>query len=263
MRDILNDLEEASPQEQDPVRRAQSKMRRPLPKRFYAAAGYAPCEGGFHITLDGKPVRTPARAEFKVPDESLAREVAAEWEAQAKEIDPANMPFTRLINTAIDGVAAAPEAVFEEILRYASGDHLCYRAGHPEGLVARQTELWDPYLDWAAKALGARLVLSEGVMHVEQPKDAIVAIGVALRRHETALMLTALHTVTSITGSVILALALAEGMATADQVWSAAHLDEDWNIAQWGEDLEAAGRRAFRRKDFDAADRVMASFRNG
>ncbi len=257
MRDILSDLEDGTPEEKDPVRRAQAKMHKPLPKRFYSQVSVGPHASGFAILLDGKPVRTPARADFVVPAQDLALDLAAEWDAQIKEINPAAMPLTRMVNTAIDGVASASDAVIAEVLAYAGSDLLCYRAATPAGLAARQAALWDPYLDWAANSLGARFILSEGVVHVTQPPEAIAATGAALRRHASPLAITGLHTLTTMTGSVILALALLAGHRSIDDIWSAAHVDEDWNIAHWGEDHEAAARRAHRRKDALAAARLI------
>ena len=169
MRDILGDLDLGDAKPSDPVREVQAGLKKQLPKRFYKEATVQPGDNDtFVIALDGKPVRTPSRQPLGVPYQGLAEAVAAEWQAQQEKIDPATMPLTRLVNTALDGVAAAQEEVFEDILRYAGSDFLCYRADAPEALVARESELWDPYLDWAAN-MGARMVLSEGIVHVEQP----------------------------------------------------------------------------------------------
>lgn len=261
MRDILSDLDLGDAKPSDPVREIQAGMKKKLPKRFYKLAAVQPGDNGeFVIALDGKPVRTPSRQPLQVPHRDLADALAAEWESQQEQIDPATMPLTRLVNTALDGVAAAQEEVFEDILRYAGSDFLCYRAAAPEALVARESELWDPYLDWAAN-MGARMVLSEGIVHVEQPPEAIRAIAVLLRRYATPLQLTALHTITSITGSLILALALAEGQGEASEIWKAAHVDEDYNIENWGEDHEAAARRAKRLIDFEAANLILSVHR--
>ena len=258
MRDILSDLDLGDAKASDPVREVQAGLKKVLPKRFYKQATVIPgTDGGFVVALDGKPVRTPSRQELAVPQAELAAALAAEWEAQTDNINPATMPLTRMINTAIDGVAAAQEEVFEDILRYAGSDLVCYRADAPEGLVARESEFWDPYLDWAAN-MGARLVLSEGIVHVEQPPEAIRAIAVLLRRYATPLQLTALHTITSLTGSLILALALAEGQGEASEIWAAAHVDEDFNIEHWGEDHEAAAHRAKRLVDFEAAHLILS-----
>ena len=259
MRDILGGHDLGEDKMSDPVRETQLGLKKALPKRFYQQAAVMPgSEAGFVVALDGKPVRTPSRKELGIANPDLAEAVAAEWQAQADRIDPATMPLTRMLTTAIDGVAAAQEAVFEEILRYAGSDMICYRAEGPQALVEREAELWDPYLDWAASR-GARLVLSEGIVHVEQPAEAIRAIAALLRRYATPIELTALHTVTSLTGSLVLALALAEGEAKPDEIWAAAHADEDYNIAHWGEDYEAAARRAKRLIDFEAAALILAS----
>ena len=254
MRDILTDLEAGvGPSDPDPVRRAQRQMRTPLPKRFYEAAGVVADGGSFAVQLDGKPVRTPGRALLALPTAAAAQLVADEFAAQGETIDPVTMPVLRLANTAIDGVAADPQAVLEDVLRFSSSDLVCYRAGEPEGLVARQAEAWDPVIDWARASLGARLYLAEGVMHVEQPREAIAAIGVHLKLREEPFRLAALHLITSLTGSALLALAVEMEAIDAEAAWSAAHVDEDWNIEQWGEDAEAAQRRAARKRDFDAA----------
>ena len=263
MRDILGDLDIGDDKLSDPVRETQAGLKKALPKRFYKQASVVPGtqSGAFVVALDGKPVRTSSRQELSVSRADLAEALAAEWEAQTDTVDPATMPLTRMVNTAIDGVAAAQEEVFEEILRYAGSDLLCYRADAPEALVAREAEQWDPYLDWAA-SMGARLVLAEGIVHVEQPAEAIRAIAVLLRRYATPLQLTAIHSITSLTGSLVLALALAEGQGEPSDIWEAAHVDEDFNIAQWGEDHEASARRAKRLNEFEAAALILSSVRN-
>ncbi|ACE91297.1 ATP12 family chaperone protein [Rhizobium phaseoli] len=256
MRDLLNDLSEGL-SHPDPIRRAQIQMKKPLPKRFYAEVAVAEHEGDFAITLDGKMVRTPARQVLAVPTEALAQLVAAEWRAQGEEIDPVTMPATRLVNTALDGVATNAQAIFEDILRFSSSDLLCYRADGPELLVERQRQRWDPVIDWAANDLGARFILIEGVMHHEQPREATAAFAVTLARHQSPMALAALHTITTLTGSAILALAFAEGRLTVEEVWSLAHLDEDWTIEHWGRDEEAEERRAKRFVEFKAAADVF------
>ncbi|MBY5445146.1 MULTISPECIES: ATP12 family chaperone protein [Rhizobium] len=256
MRDLLNDLSEGL-SHPDPIRRAQIQMKKPLPKRFYTDVAVTEHEGGFAITLDGKMVRTPARQVLAVPTEALARLVAAEWQAQGEEINPMSMPVTRLVNTALDGVAANAQAIFEDILRFSSSDLICYRAEEPELLVARQAERWDPVIDWAANDLGARFILVEGVMPHEQPREATAAFAVTLARYDNPMALAALHTVTTLTGSAILALALAEGRVTVEEAWSLAHLDEDWTIEHWGSDEEAEQRRAKRFAEFKAAADVF------
>jgi chaperone required for assembly of F1-ATPase len=259
MRDILSDLEAGKLlSDPDPVRRAQIQMRTPLPKRFYKAVSVEPDGEVFGVRLDGKPVRTPGKALLALPNAAAAALVAGEFEAQAEVIDPVTMPTLRLVNTAIDGVAADPQAVLEDILRFASSDLLCYRADGPQGLVDRQNRHWDPVLDWARSDLGARFNLAEGVIHVEQPRGTIAVLGAHLARRADPLRLAALHVMTSLTGSALLALAVEAGGLDTEAAWLAAHVDEDWQIEQWGQDAEALSRRAQRKRDMMAAAGLLA-----
>ena len=257
MRDILSDLSDAM-SDPDPVRRAQIQMKRPLPKRFYKDVTTERAEEGYRILLDGRPVRTPGKKLLAVPTQAIADRLKAEWDGQAEEIDPARMPVTRLVNTAVDGVAENLDAVFEEIVRFAGTDMLCYRADSPEGLVARQRDGWDPVLRWAADSKGIRFILVEGVMHQEQPAPAIEAFAAALAAYRDPLALACVHTVTTLTGSALLGLAFAEGVIDADKAWSLAHVDEDWQIEHWGTDEEAFRRRELRRGELDVAASVLS-----
>lgn len=263
MRDILNDLDHGRhhPSDLDPMRRAQKHMQTPRPKRFYTRVEVEGDGGTFRVLLDGRAVRTPAKAELLLPTERAAKLVAQEYEAQGEYIDPITMPVTRLVNTAIDGVAGDPQAVAEDILRYASSDLLCYRAEAPERLIALEAEAWDPVLEWAEGELGVRFMLSEGVMHVEQPRTTIAAVGAYLRPRREPLRLAALHVVTTLTGSALLALAVEAGAVSAEEAWQKAHVDEDWNIAQWGEDAEAADRRAARKRDMMGAVALLGAMK--
>lgn len=260
MRDLLNDLEDGkTAAEQDPVRRAQSAMKRPLPKRFYSEASVGAEGDGFAVLLDGRMVRTPGATPVLLPSQAAAELVAGEYAAQSENIDPATMPVTRLVNTALDGVAHHAQPVLEDVLRYASSDLLCYRAPSPESLIALQAQMWDPILDWAQQTMGAHFVLAEGVVHVEQPRAAIAAVSAHLRLRTEPLRLAALHVMTALTGSLILALAVEAKAIGVEDAWKAAHLDEDWNIAQWGEDAEAAARRSARECDMLGAAALLAA----
>ena len=260
MRDLLGDLEAGRHlSDPDPVRRAQNQMKAPVAKRFYSNVSVEKRADGFVVLLDGKPVRTPVKALLALPTEAAAALVAAEFDAQGERIDPISMPVTRLVNTAIDGVAADMQAVIEDILRFASSDLLCYRADGPDALVTRQAEAWDPVIDWARARLGARFVLAEGIVHVTQPREAIGAIGIHLAQRTEPLRLAALHLMTTLSGSALLALAVEEGELSAEAAWSAAHVDEAWNAEQWGEDYEAVARNTARRRDFDAATALLAA----
>jgi len=262
MREILTGLETGRHlSDPDPVRRAQNQMRTPAVKRFYKAVSVERVADGFSVRLDGKPVKTPSGKPVVLPAERAAGLVAGEFVAQEEKIDPLTMPVTRLVNTAIDGVATDPQAVLEDIMRFSSSDLVCYRAGDPEALVVRQAEAWDPVIDWARSALGARFHLAEGVMHVEQPRETIGAVGVHLRQRDDTFRLAALHVITAITGSALLALALEARAMDAETVWNAAHVDEDWNIEHWGLDAEAAGRRAARKRDMMGAAALIEALR--
>lgn len=238
----------------DPVQateRARANVQRVLPKRFYKAVSIAPIDGLHRVLLDGKPVRTPGRNILAVAPWRAACALEAEWAAQGEFVDPMTMPLTRLVNSAIDGVSREIEAVKEAVAAYAGSDLTCYRAGEPPRLDERQRLAWEPVLDWVKERFGTRPVATIGVVAVAQPPQLLSAIRAALP--DDAIRLAAVEQVTSLTGSVFLALALVEKRLSADDVWLAAHVDEDWNAELWGVDSEARLRRDFRRADFDAA----------
>ncbi|HEX8165703.1 MAG TPA: ATP12 family protein [Beijerinckiaceae bacterium] len=242
----------------NPMKAAQAAMRPPLPKRFYETAAVEERDGAFRLVLDGRPARTPAKNPLGVPTRALAEALAAEWQGQGAAINPAAMPLTRIVNSAIDGVARERDAVIADIAKYAGSDLVCYRAGEPQKLVAEQARAWDPILAWAREALGARFVLSEGVMHVAQPEMAVAAVRARLETVDSPFRLAALHVMTTLTGSVLITLAHATGLLDAGEAWAAAHVDERYQESRWGEDEEALARRAAREADFLAAARVYA-----
>lgn len=256
MRELFDEVAGKSPL--DPREASQKSSRTPLRKRFYTKAGVAEGPGGFGVTLDGKQVRTPGKNLLAAPTRELAEALAAEWDAQQENIDPMSMPLTRLANSVIDGVAGNIPAVADDAAKYLETDLLYYRAGFPEALIARQAEHWDPVLRWAADALGAHFILAEGVVHVRQPESAVAAARGALP--SDAWPVGAFHVVTTMTGSALLALALKHGVLDESQVWTAAHVDEDWNSEKWGADDEVAARRASKFRDFQAAARVLKAF---
>ncbi len=253
MRDILEDILKNQPL--DPVESARRSVRPQVRKRFYAAASVGEGPDGHAVLLDGKPVRTPARRTLAAPTRALAETIAAEWDAQAENIDPARMPLTRLANTIIDGVADKTASVADEVAKYLGSDLLFYRAEGPEGLVARQPQHWDPVLVWAHDELGARFILAEGIMFVAQPQRAIAAARCAIP--DDAWRLGAVSSITSLTGSALLALALLRGRLSTEEAWAAAHVDEDWQRDQWGWDELAEERRAFRFAEIRAAATVL------
>ena len=230
---------------------------RGLPKRFYTSASVdAKGPGDYRIRLDGRPVRTPAKAELAVPTAALAEAIADEWQAQGTHVDPSSMLLTRLANSAIDGVARREAEVRADIAKYAGSDLLCYRAEGPEELQRRQAEVWDPILRWAEQELGARFAIGTGLMPVAQPDAAKAAVARALEDYD-GFALAALHVITTLTGSVLLGLAHARGRLSAEEAWAAAHVDEDWQISKWGEDAEAKARRERRWAEMQAASRML------
>ena len=212
-------------------------------------------EGGAPPRPAATRARTPARHVLAAPTCALGQAIAAEWNAQGECIDPATMPLTRLANAIIDGVAVAPDPVREEIAKYLASDLLFYRATTPEGLVARQAEHWDPIVAWAREAFGARFVLSEGVMFVAQPSGAVAAMAAAIPSDPWRL--GAVSAMTTLTGSGLLALAVAHARLDVAQAWRAAHVDEDWNMAFWGRDELALARREFRLAEMEAARTIV------
>lgn len=253
MRDVFEEIFAKDPL--DAMEAARRSMRPPLRRRFYDKATVAEGQEGYAVLLDGKPVRTPARRLLTAPAPGLAEALAAEWEAQKELVDPAVMPLTRLANSIIDGVAQAPLPVAEEIAQYLGSDLLFYRAEGPQGLLERQARQWDPVLAWAREVLGAHFVLAAGVMFVEQPEEALVATKAAIPAD--AWRLGAVSSITTLTGSALLALAMLRGRLSAEAAWAAAHVDEDWNMEFWGRDERALERRAYRFAEVLAAAEVL------
>ncbi len=245
----------------DPMRAAQANMRPAPIKRFYTKAEAREADGLYALTLDGRPARTPGKRPLAARRRAVMERVADEWARQGVTVDPSDMPLTRLINSAVDGVAETMEETRAEIVRYAGSDLLCYRAEAPESLAERQRAAFDPVLDWAAEALGARFALAAGIVHVEQPAEAIEAVRAAVAAFDDPVALAALSVVTTLTGSAVLALAVARGRLSAQAGWRIAHVDEDFQIERWGEDEDAKARRAARWREMAAAADVLGALR--
>lgn len=226
-------------------------------KRFWTSAEVAEMPGGFGVALDGRAVKTPAKAPLVVPTRAMAQAIAAEWDAQIDKINPATMPVTRGANAAIDKVRTQHAEVAALIADYGGTDLLCYRAEAPEDLIARQAAAWDGWLDWAATALGAQLRVTRGVIPVAQPPEATQALSARVAAM-TEWQLAALHDLVSITGSLVLGLAVAEGRLDPAQAWDLARIDEEWQIEQWGADDEASAQAALKRAALLQAARFWA-----
>jgi chaperone required for assembly of F1-ATPase len=257
MRELFDEV--AGKSQLDPQEAVRRTTRGPQRKRFYTSAGVAEADGGFAVTLDGKPIRTPSGRQVIAPTREIADAIAAEWNAQGDMINPLSMPLTRFANSVVEAVADRVDAVADDVAKYLGTDLLFYRAGHPEALVAQEAAHWDPIVFWAADALGAHFILAEGIVHVTQPEQAVAAARGTFPSDPWSV--SALHVVTTLTGSALLALALAHGVRDPEQVWAAAHVDEDWNIEKWGMDEEVAARRAARLVDFRAAVRILTALK--
>jgi chaperone required for assembly of F1-ATPase len=242
----------------DPMRAARANMRPEPVRRFYKAAEARQEDGRFVLSLDGRRARTPGRNALAHASGALMARVAEEWARQRETIDPADMPLTRLMNSAIDGVAHTMAETRADILRYAAADLLCYRAEAPDTLVARQAHAFDPVLRWALDELHARFRVTAGIVHVAQPQAALAAIGAVLGAYDDPAALAALSVMTTLTGSALLALAVARGFLSPEAAWRAAHIDEDFQAERWGADAEATARREARGHEFEAAATVFA-----
>jgi chaperone required for assembly of F1-ATPase len=229
-------------------------------KRFYKDVTVDRAAEGWRILLDDKPVKTPGRNDLLLPQARLADFVAGEWRAQADEIAPVSMPMLRMANTVIDGVTPNRESVIAAILRFGEHDAVCHRASYPADLVARQQEAWTPMLDWAASRYGAQLQVTTGLGHIEQPPQGLAKLRDAIAAHDD-FALAALHVMASITGSLVLALALAEGVINPAQAFQMSRLDEDYQAGQWGVDAEASARAQALAREMDVAMAFLAASR--
>ena len=221
-------------------------------KRFYQDAAVVAGESGFEIRLDGRPVRTPARAQLALPTHRLAEAVAEEWRAQGDVVDPRSMPFTGLANGAIDQIAPNRESFAAGIARYAESDLLCYRAEGPTELVVRESAAWDPLLEWAMARYDVAFRVTQGIIPVAQPDETLARLTAVVTAFDP-FTLAGLSTLVTLSGSLVCGLAVVEGGHDADLIWTAAEIDEAWEVEQWGDDKEAAARSAQRRHEFAMA----------
>lgn len=254
---MRDQLDEAQRHIDEGYGRAQHLNKVELPKRFYKDVGVAPLNDGFAVVLDGRQVRTPGKkVPISVPAESIASVMAAEWAAQDTHINPVTMPMVRLVNAAVEGGAETVPALRAEIGKFAANDLLLYRADTPAELVAVQERYWDEALVRLARHFDLAFQPTIGIIHQAQPASTLHKLDAALER-QGLLSLTAMVSITGLTGSGLLAIGLLHGLFTPDEVWTAAHVDEDHQIRLWGQDEEASERRAKRRVEFDVAVAVI------
>lgn len=221
-------------------------------KRFYEQVTIEEQDGAFTILLDGREVKTPEKRPALIPTKAMAQLVQAEWQAQVEKIDPFSMPLTKLLNTALDRVGPRRADLIDELVNYAGSDQLCYRAEFPDDLVALQEKIWSPLLNWLHETHDVTLHVTTGIMHKEQDENEIAKIRILVEKMED-FELTAFHTLTSLSGSVTIALNHVGGNITIEEAWQAGHLDENYQTQQWGEDEEAEDRRKALRTELDAA----------
>lgn len=249
MRDLL--YPEVQLSHPDPVKRAQNAMaRHKLPKRFYKDVSIMPEEGRFVLKLDGRTAKTPGGRPLALPTKMAASIVAVEWQAQTEVINPHAMPATKLVNTSLDTVAERMGEVAKDMAQFAASDLVCYRASEPEGLVALQDQHWNPVLTWAETHLNARFILAQGIIHAEQHPEAMQGVERSVATIRDPIALSALHVMTTISGSCLIALMTTLGTLSAESAWQAATVDEVWQASLWGWDAEAAQRHAGRRAEF-------------
>lgn len=228
--------------------------------KFYTLVEVGEAEGAFRVLLDGKPVKTPARTSLAVPGRALAMAIAEEWRAQETHVDPTTMPLTRLAFAAIDVARAHRERLVEEVLAFGRTDLLCYRAPSPDALVARQAHMWNPLLDWAKERYGAALKTGSGIAFVEQPAASLEALAQAVSACDD-LALVALHSAATITGSLVLALALKETRLSGVEAFELSRIDETFQTEAWGVDAEAEARAQRLKGELAAVARFMVLLR--
>ncbi len=227
-------------------------------KRFYKEAAVAAGEDGYRVLLDGRPVRTPGGNLLSLPSAALATSIAEEWRVQGDEVVPASMPMLRLANTTIDGIGKTREAVIDAILRFGEHDLICYRAEQPPELAKLQDEAWTPLLAWAAQSHGSKLTVGAGVTHLAQPVEALAGLRRAVAEMDDY-ALAALHVMASITGSLVLGLALAEGRIDSGQAFKLSRIDEDYQAGKWGSDAEAEVRAKGLARELGTAAAFLAA----
>jgi len=225
-------------------------------KRFWKSAAVVEVDGGYAVEIDGRRVKTPARADLKVPAKALADAIAVEWNECADEFDPRAMPMTGLANAAIDRIAPDKGQFAAGLARYGESDLTCYRAEGPETLVERQSESWDALLGWARRRYDVDFSTCSGVMHIPQPEETVRKLGHAVASLD-AFHLAGLSPLVTIGGSLVAGLSVLERMMPAAEAWEAVSLDDRWQMEQWGADAEAQAALDARRSDFLTGARFL------
>lgn len=226
-------------------------------KRFWDKAEVQALENGFGVALDGRPVKTPLKRPLLLPSHALAAEVAAEWQAVDGKVDFNTMPYTRFAHAALDQAIDEQAEIAAKVALYGESDLLCYRAEAPQELIIRQQKAWDPLLEWSAETLGAPLVVTTGIIHVAQPEASLKTLKSHVQDVD-GLRLTALYEWVTISGSLVLGLAVAKGRLSAKTAWELSRVDESWQEDQWGEDDEAVKLAESKKATFLLVERAVA-----
>ncbi|XDZ66446.1 ATP12 family chaperone protein [Alphaproteobacteria bacterium LSUCC0684] len=225
-------------------------------RRFWKEVDISSGAGGYAVLLDNRPVKTPSGAAFLIPRQELAEEISKEWDAQDEVIAPDTMPMFKFAVTAIDRVTPQRQAVVDEISGYGASDLLCYREASDAVLRARQDEIWQPFLNWFAATRGIELVVAHGIMPQAQSPSARERMR-ALVADKDDFALSGLHCLVTVSGSLVLGLAVADGMTSAKEVSGAAFLDDLWQQEKWGYDAEADGRIKTHQALIEDAERYL------
>ena len=228
------------------------------PKRFWKNVEVVSAEGGFTVTLDERSVRTPGKALLAVPTEEMARHIADEWEAQTEKVDPRTMPWTRSANSALDKLSVQRREVEDHLIGYAGTDLVCYRAEQPQRLVERQRAGWDPILSYLEETFAVRLKTTSGVMPVSQDADTLAVLRNVMSSMSD-FAITGFHDIVTLSGSYLIAVAVAREEIDPLAGWALSRIDEDWQIEQWGRDEEADAQAETKREAFLHATRFFKS----
>lgn len=225
-------------------------------KRFYKLAEAGPVDAGHTVLLDGRPITTPAKQPLIVPYKRLAEEIAREWDAQVETITPSTMPYMQYAATALDRVASQRDTIIEDLTQYGGTDLLCYRAEYPTALVQKQSAAWDPLLQWLKDRHGVSLTVTTGIAHVAQDEGVLSVMKTVLEA-QSDLQLAAIHEIVSLTGSLVVTLAVIDQHLTAEQAFDISEIDETHIIEEWGEEAEAAERRKNNKNSLAAATEFL------
>ena len=226
-------------------------------KRFWKEVATSSGKNAFGITLDGKPIKTPAGAELLVPNANLAEAIAKEWNEQGENVEPYSMPMFQFSLTALDRVAPQRHVIIDEIASYGASDLLCYREAQDRNLKQHQQKVWQPYLAWFEEQFEVSLSVTEGVMPISQSPQAIKRMGEIVAKYDN-FALAGLHSLTTLTGSLVLGMAVAKEYVSAEKVTAAAFLDMLWQQEKWGADEEAEQLLLARIESLLEAERYLA-----